>query len=166
MRRKNNNGKGASMQRLATLVVLALSTTAFAQSAQFRVTLTDGRTALHANPRFEELRLSEEQVARAASDRVLMFDRTSNLRWQWLMLSWPRTMKTIEHRLNARGVSASKPDFGVAPIDEKTFTLRCLRDRCVVASTSAAGDPFTKTLQKNETVVARFDSDVRITYEP
>jgi hypothetical protein len=150
----------------ALLLALAVAVTASAETTiAFHVTLTDGRTALEANPNFAELKMSDEQLQRAANSRVLLLDRTSGTKWTWLILSWLETHPDAENRLNESGVAAvgKNADVGVTPLDENTFRVRCLRERCEV--TIARGDEKqTATLTNGQSQNAAFGSDVRVVF--
>jgi len=54
------------MRKTLLLALLAVYT--------FHIKVTDARTALLANPHFDELKLSPEQLERAAHDRVMLLD--------------------------------------------------------------------------------------------
>ena len=131
----------------------------------FHVTLTDGRTALQANPKFEELKLSEAQLADAAKGRVMMLDRTSGTHWNWLMLSWLAKKPAPEHGINDSGVGVvgKTADVSLTPIDNETFSLRCLHDQCEV-TTARDGKAEKATLGKGQSQKMAFDSDVRVTF--
>ena len=131
----------------------------------FHVTLTDGRTALQANPKFEELKLSEAQLADAAKGRVMMLDRTSGTHWNWLMLSWLDKKPAPEHGINDAGVGVvgKTADVSLTPIDNETFSLRCLHDQCEV-TTARDGKSEKVALKKGESKKVAFDSDVRVVF--
>ena len=69
----------AGMRKTLLLALLAVYT--------FHIKVTDARTALLANPHLDELKLSPEQLERAAHDRVMMLDHSSGAHWIWLMMS-------------------------------------------------------------------------------
>ena len=114
----------------------------------FHVQVTDARTALYANPQFEELKLSQEQLERAAHDRVMLLDHTTGAHFVWLMMSWK---PDVEQTLNDGAPGA--PDVGLTPKSETTLSIRCLREECRVG----------KVMLKNgEATEVPFDSDVRV----
>ena len=76
------------MRKTLLLALLAVYT--------FHIKVTDARTALLANPHFDELKLSPEQLERAAHDRVMMLDHTSGAHWIWLIMSWPEDKPVVE----------------------------------------------------------------------
>jgi len=142
-----------------------MQTIILAALLSFHVTLTDGRTALQANPNFEQLKMSEEQLQDAAKGRVLMLDRTSGAKWNWLMLSWLDKKPAPEHGLNESGVGVvgKTADVSLTPIDANTFAVRCLHDKCEVTS-SRHGKAEKVTLKNGQTQTVRFDSDVRVVF--
>ncbi|HEY6140140.1 MAG TPA: hypothetical protein VI670_20500 [Thermoanaerobaculia bacterium] len=117
----------------------------------FHVRVTDARTALLANPHFEELKLTKEQLERAAHDRVMLFDRTTGSHFTWLMMSWPEDKPAVEQTLNDG--APGTPDVGLTPKSEKTLSIRCLREECRIGKV---------TLKKGESTEVPFDSDVRV----
>lgn len=150
----------------AVLLALAVAVTASAETAiAFHVTLTDGRTALQANPNFADLKISDEQLQRAAGNRVLLLDRTAGTKWTWLILNWMESHPDAENGLNESGVAAvgKNADVGVTPIDDHTFRVRCLRERCEVTIARDA-EKQTVTLRKDQSQTAPFDSDVRVVF--
>ncbi|HEX6096146.1 MAG TPA: hypothetical protein VF432_07475 [Thermoanaerobaculia bacterium] len=155
------------MRKATAAILLTLAFTASAETTlAFRVTLTDGRTALLANPKVDELKLSDELLQRAASNRVLLLDHTSGTRWNWLMLSWLETHPDAEYGLNAAGVAAigKGADIGVTPIDQHTYRVRCLHERCEV--TVARGDEkqTTATLKNGQSRNVAYGSDLRVAF--
>jgi hypothetical protein len=151
------------MQKAAAAVLLALAVAASASAETtiaFHVRLTDGRTALLANPSFAELKLSDEQLQRAAKDRVLLLDHPSGTRWTWLMLSWLHD-KNVEHGLNAAGgaVVGKDADVGLTPLDEHSVSVRCLHEQCEL---TVAGEK--STLKNGQSQTVAWDSDVRVAF--
>ncbi|HEY0371054.1 MAG TPA: hypothetical protein VGD79_03590 [Thermoanaerobaculia bacterium] len=142
-----------------------MQTILLAALLSFHVTLTDGRTALQANPKFDELKLSEAQLQDAAKGRVLMLDRTSGAKWNWLVLSWLDNKPAPEHGLNESGVGVvgKTADVSLTPIDDQTFAVRCLHDDCAVTS-SRDGKAEKAALKRGESQQVPFDSDVRVTF--
>lgn len=152
------------MRNAAAAVLLAATIAASATAETtiaFHVRLTDGRTALLANPSFAELKLSDEQLQRAANDRVLLLDHTSGTRWTWLMLSWLKD-KNVEHRLDTAGVAPAGKDgdVGLTPIDEHTVRVRCLREQCELT----VGSEKSTTLKNGQSKTVAWDSDLRVAF--
>lgn len=154
--------------RLTTfLALLMLVGSASAQSVmRFHVKLTDGRTALLANPKFDEMKLTDEQVRRAANDRVLLLDQTSGTHWTWLMLSEVGDKPAAEHKLDARGVAASgqTADVGLTVVGERTLRVRCLRADCTLLATGADDKQASTRLAKGEGSVVPIDSFVELSF--
>jgi hypothetical protein len=151
----------------AILFTLAVAASASAQTTlAFRVRLTDGRTALLANPSFAELKLSDEQLQRAASDRVLLLDHTSGAKWTWLILSWLPSKPDAEYGLNAAGTAAidKGADVGVKPLDEHAFRVRCLHERCELTISRNGEQEQKSTLAKGQAQTVAYDSDVRVAF--
>jgi hypothetical protein len=154
------------MRKAAAAILLTLAFTASAETIiAFRVTLTDGRTALKANPKFDELNLPKEQVQRAARDRVLLLDHTAGMKWTWLMLSWLENRPAAEYGLNVSGTAPvdKGADVGLTPVDEQTFKVRCLHERCEL--TVARGEEKqTTTLTSGQSQNVAYGSDVRVAF--
>ena len=129
-------------------MLLALLAAAYS----FHIQVTDARTALLANPHFDELKLTPAQLERAAHDRVMMLDHTTGTHWIWLMMSWPEDKPTVEQTLGD-GAPHKAPDIGLTPKSETTLSIRCLREECRVGKV---------TLKKGEATEVPFDSDVRV----
>lgn len=131
---------------------------------RFHIKVTDGETALRAHPALAELHLTEEQIARAADDRVVLLDRTEGLDWGWLTMSWLYDGPPPEFALDEHGSarSASDADFSVTPIDYRKFRVRCGRELCRFGTTSPDGREVTTELRRGETAELRFDSDVDV----
>lgn len=152
------------MRNAAAAVLLAIAVAASASAETtiaFHVRLTDGRTALLANPSFAELKLSEEQLERAATDRVLLLDQTSGTRWTWLILSWLED-KNVEHGLDTAGVAVvgKGADVSLTPLDDDTVSVRCLHERCEL---TVAGEKIA-TLKNGQSQKVAWDSDVRVAF--
>jgi hypothetical protein len=153
---------------VAVVIALLVAGSAFAGTAseptafQFHVKLTDGRSALLANPNVADLKLTEEQVEKAANDRVLLLDETTGTSWTWLMLSWLESKPNTEHGLNRKGtaVPGKNADIGLTPIDQQTLKVRCLHEECTVTAGAAA--PV--RLKNGESTNVAFDSDVQVTF--
>jgi hypothetical protein len=99
---------------------------------KFHLRLTDGRTGLLANPQFDKLKISRQQLDGAAKDRVLLFDHATGAHWVYMMLSYK---PNVELGINNRGGAATadkKADIGLTPLDSNHVRVRCLRDRCNV----------------------------------
>ena len=146
------------MKRLAIALLFTFAASASEPTTiAFHVQLTDARTALRANPQFEQLNLTEEQVERAAKDRVLMLDKTAGTKWTWLMLSWPEG-KSVEHGLNIRGGATvgTNADMSLKPVDEKSVQVRCLREACVLNESIK--------MKKDQTHTVAFDSDIKVVF--
>jgi len=142
---------------IAACALLAWPAMAQDEEVAFHIRLTDARTALLANPRFDELKISPEQLERAAHDRVMLLDHTSGMHWTWLMLGWPEGKPPAEHGLNGRGVAlpGKDADFSVTPKSEETVTIRCLHEQCRIEKA---------TLKKDESTDVPFDSDVTVAW--
>ena len=134
------------MRKTLLLALLAVYT--------FHIKVTDARTALLANPHFDELKLSPEQLERAAHDRVMLLDHASGAHWIWLMMSWPEDKPVVEHTLNDG--APGKPDIGLTPKSETEVTIRCLREQCRIGKV---------TLKNGQSTDVPFDSDVSVTIQ-
>jgi hypothetical protein len=134
------------MRKTLLLALLAVYT--------FHIKVTDGRTALLANPRFDELKLSPEQLDRAAYDRVMLLDHASGAHWIWLMMSWPEDRPVVEQTLNDG--APGKPDIGLTPKSETEVTIRCLQEQCRIGKV---------TLKNGQSTDVPFDSDVSVTIQ-
>jgi hypothetical protein len=155
------------MHRLAAVLFVSLLAPPLLTAPdryRFHVKVTDGETALRANPALAELHMSDAQLARAADDRVLLFDRVEGAHWKWLMLSWLYDGPAPEYALNDRGTakSSAAADFSIEPVDSKRFRARCLRDRCRFLTTSLDGREVVTDLERGGTTEMRFDSDVDV----
>lgn len=146
---------------LPVLILIALP--ALADGYKFHVNVTDGRTGLLANPDFEKLKLTEEQLDRAAKERVMVFDHTTGTHWIWLMMSWPEDRPTVELGINDRGGGApgKNADIGLTPLDGGMIRLRCYREQCAIR----VGLRPTVTLQNEESRDFPLDSDFDITFD-
>lgn len=130
------------------LLVLATSAAA-ADGYAFHVRMTDGRSGLLANPDFEKLNLSEEQLERAAKDRVFVLENATGTRWRWLMLSWFDNPE-IEQAIDDRGTnSPALADFALLAGSAGHFRIRCLRDVCGMQTTHG-GRTVTLHLKRGE----------------
>lgn len=156
------------MPRLAVVIAVSLLAVPLfaADGYRFHIKVTDGETALRANPQLVELHLTEAQIARAADDRVLLLDHVDGARWNWLMVSWLYDGPPPAYAINERGTSrsAAAADVTLTPIDYKKFRLRCERERCSVATTSPDGREVATKLARGETTDVRFDSDVALSF--
>jgi hypothetical protein len=144
---------------LAATALLALPAAAAEDAYSFHVRSTDGRTALQANPNLAELKMTPEQLERAAKDRVLLLNRTSGSYWSWLMLSWPEKTE-VEHGINLKGTGKpdSTADLGLAPKEDGTIRVRCLREQCRLNVTLADDSLKTAELKNDETKDFPLDS--------
>lgn len=140
---------------VAAAVLIALPLAA-SDTYSFHLKVTDGRSALLANPDFEKLHMSPRQLERAAGDRVMLFDHATGTHWKWMMLSW--LDKPLEQGLNTRG--AAKPDvnadIGLTPAANGMLHVRCLSARCQVG---------TVTLSKGESKDFPTDSELELTLQ-
>ena len=135
------------------LVAVLLAVPALAGDGySFNIQVTDGRTGLHANPDFATMDITPEQLERAAGDRVVVFDKTTGPHWRWMMLSWFDNDRTVEQRINDRGVARTveSADFGISAGRNGHFRLRCMRDECAVTVTGADEKPGTLTLKRDD----------------
>ena len=128
-------------------MLLALLATAYS----FHVKVTDARTALLANPRFEELKLTKEQLEQAAHDRVMLLDHTTGSHFTWLLISWPEDKPVTERTLNDG--APGDPDVGLTPKSTETLSIRCPLEECRIGKV---------TLKKGGSTEVPFDSDVRV----
>src|SRR5690349_4623669 len=105
----------SAMRRVMMVVATALLVTASASAADgysFHIRVTDGRTGLLANPDFDKLSISAEQLEKAADSRVVVLDATKDTHWRWLMLSWFDGDPAKEQSIDDRGVArAEQADF-------------------------------------------------------
>ena len=139
----------------AAMVWALLALPALAQHEYtFHIKLTDGRTALLANPHFDELKMPAEQLQRAAHDRVMLLDHTTGAHWIWIMMSWPEDRPTVEHRL---GDGTGREDIGLTPKSAETLAIRCLQEQCRIGKT---------TLKNGASTEVPFDSDVSVAITP
>lgn len=142
------------MRRLALALLFAAMFTSSAVAAdqyEFQVRLTDGKSALLANPDYATLGISPEQLERAANDRVVMLDRTSGTRWRWLMLSWLEEKPDVEQTIATRGAAPRESaDLALSAGARGHFRVRCLREECSVRVTPADGDAQSVTLKRGE----------------
>jgi hypothetical protein len=129
-------------------MLLALLAAAYS----FHIQVTDARTALLANPHFDELKLTPAQLERAAHDRVMMLDHTTGTHWIWLMMSWPEDKPTVEQTLGD-GAPHKAPDIGLTPKSDDTLSIRCLQEQCRIG---------TVMVKKSESTDVPFDSDVTV----
>jgi hypothetical protein len=134
------------MRKTLLLALLAVYT--------FHIKVTDARTALLANPYFGELKLSPEQLERAAHDRVMMLDHASGTHWIWLMMGWPEDKPSVEYKLNDG--APGEPDIGLTPKSETEVAIRCLQEQCRIGKV---------TLKNGQSTDVPFDSDVSVTIQ-
>ncbi len=138
--------------------MLLLAFPALAEDAyKFHLTKTDGRTGLLANPRFSELRMSQEQLDRAAKDQVMVLDHTTGAHWVWLMLSWK---VDVEQAINDRGsgIPGKDADLSLTPLQNGKVRVRCYREQCRVHASKNV------TLKKGESKDFSVDSDFEIAF--
>ena len=140
---------------LAAAVLFALPLAA-SEGYSFHLKITDGRTGLLANPDFEKLHMTAQQLEHAAHDRVMLFDQASGTHWRWMMLTWPD--KPLEQGINSHGAAkvGGGADVAFSPAAGGNIHLRCLRTRC-----HAGG----ATLAKGESKDFPADSDFKLTFE-
>lgn len=115
----------------------------------FHLKLTDGRTALLANP---QLKTTPAQLERAAKDRVILLDDGKGAHWYWMMLSWK---VDAEQGVNPRGGADPKKDADVAftPKESGKVRIRCLAEECKAGKT---------VLKNGESVEVEPDVDVSV----
>lgn len=155
------------MRRLVAMLVLAtlaavpaLAGTTY--SFQFRV--TDGATALKANPKFAMLATTDDQLEKASKDRVMLFERKSGAAWNWLMLSWLENAPGKGQFVNLQGATTVKQaDIGVAAGEKGSIVIACLRGECEIAATSASAGKSKQTLQQGGSAEFAVDSRLEIT---
>src|ERR1051326_49975 len=98
-------------------MLLALLAAAYS----FHIQVTDARTALLANPHFDELKLTPAQLERAAHDRVMMLDHTTGTHWIWLMMSWPadqtHSIRFVQEQCRIGTVMVKKVESTDVPFD-------------------------------------------------
>lgn len=152
------------MRRLAVTFVLtvlvafpALAGTTYS----FQLRVTDGKTALKANPKFALLAMTDAELDKAANDRVLLFERKSGTAWNWLMLSWLENAPGKGQFVNLLGATDPKQaDIGVAASEKGGIVIACLRTECEVTSKSDSAGKSTKSLKPGE--AAELPSDARL----
>ena len=155
------------IRRLAALLSLSMALSAAAADRYtFHMKVTDGRTALLANPQRDQLKLSPHQLERAAKDRVLLLNEATGAHWTWLMLSWLANKPDAEHLINDRGTAKSTDaDLGLIPTAHGTAKLRCYRESCLIRTT-VEGRVSSTLLGQDESVEIPLDSDVEISFAP
>ena len=157
--------------RVKALVLVAMMSIALSAVAgdgyTFHIWSTDGRTGLKANPRFAELKMSEDQLERASHDRVVVLDQTSGANWVWLMLNWPEGKAGAEQGINVRGAGnvEKDADLGLIPNGNTSMTTRCLQERCRLHITTADKKETSVLLTRNESLPIAFDSTVAVSFE-
>jgi hypothetical protein len=152
---------------LAALLSLSIALSAIAADRYtFHMKVTDGRTALLANPQRDQLKLSSRQLERAAKDRVLLLSDATGAHWTWLMLSWLETKPDAEHLINDRGTAKSTDaDLGLIPTVHGTAKLRCYRESCLIRTT-IGGRVSSILLGQDESTDIPLDSDLEISFAP
>ena len=144
---------------LSALALLAVSASA-TDAWKLRVTVTDGRSALLANPRFAKLNLAEDQLERAAQRRAVMLDRTTGTKFEWLMLTGSDTVRTPEHTIGERGsAKRDAADLGFTDREDGTVRVRCLRAGCRIT----IGDKVID-LKRDETADVASGSELGIAF--
>ena len=148
------------MHRIVLVLTAALiaSPLLAADGYSFHLKVTDGKSALLANPDFEKLHMPPAQLEKAAGDRVFLLDHTKDAHFVWLMLSWLDRKPADEYGINSHGVAAldKDADFGLTPVDNDTVAIRCLHAHCQVNAI---------TLAKGETKQFPFDSDFKFVFD-
>jgi hypothetical protein len=155
------------MRKAAVLFVSLIALPLLAADAgyRFHIQVTDGRTALLANPSLAEMHLTDAQIEKAGDDRVLVLDHAQGAKWKWLMLSWATEGPTPKWMLNDQGTStAALADISIEPIDYQRFRARCLRAQCRFATTSADGRDVVTGLERGATTELRFKSDIAVSF--
>lgn len=149
---------------IVSLLALPLFAADGSDGYRFHIKVTDGKSALLANPSFAQLHMPEAEVDKAEDDRVLLLDHVEGAKWNWLMLSWLYDGPPPEYAINARGTAKSlaAADFTFTPLDYKRLRLRCERDRCRFDTTSTDGREVSTELRRGETTDLRFDSDIAV----
>lgn len=115
----------------------------------FHLKLTDGRTALLANP---QLKTTPAQLERAAKTQVMLLDHGEGAHWYWMMLSWK---PDVEQGVNEHGGADPKKDahVGIMPKPDGKLRIRCLGEECKVGKA---------TLKNGESVEVEPDVDVSV----
>lgn len=159
------------MKKLAFALALAAALPlaalpALTRGYKFHLKVTDGKTGLLANPQFADLKMSPKQLDDAQKNRVMLFSDAEGAHWHYLMLSWMESHPNAEQTLNDRGAApAADADFGLVPLSTKTVRLRCLREQCTFAATTANGTRTDATLRKGETKELPLDADFVVGFE-
>ena len=155
------------MRRLAAIIVLATLAAVPAlagTSYSFHLRLTDGKTALKANPKFAMLAMTEDQLEKAAGDRVMLFERKSGAAWDWMMLSWLEKSPGKGQYLNLQGATDRKQaDIGVASGEKGSIVIACLRGDCEIAASSATSGKSKKELPAGNAAEFAPDSRLEVT---
>jgi hypothetical protein len=148
------------MRRIVLVLTAALiaSPLLAADGYSFHLKVTDGKSALLANPDFEKLHMPPAQLEKAAGNRVLLLDHAKDAHWVWLMLSWLDRKPADEYGIDSHGVAglAAGADFGLTPVDNDTVRIRCLHAHCQVNDI---------TMAKGETKQFPFDSDFELVFD-
>lgn len=136
---------------ILSALLLLTSTANAADRYAFHIRVTDGRSALLANPDYQQLAISPEQLERAAQDRVVVLDGASGTHWRWIMLSWFADDPKVEQGINDRG-GAKPEEADLALLSGKAghFRVRCLREACRIEVTAADGKPVGAGLKRGE----------------
>jgi hypothetical protein len=150
------------MRRSLALVAMLSALPVIAdESYRFHFCVTDGRTALLANPQFTQMKMPDAMLERAATERVMLFDRGEGARWYWLMASWPA--KPVEQGFDSRG-SSKNPDFGLTPNTDGTVKFRCGRERCQVRVTTPDAKVSSFDLKSDQSQNLPVDADFELTF--
>jgi hypothetical protein len=132
---------------------------ALAAGYSFHLRVTDGRTALLANPKGAP---PPEQLAEAAKSRVLLFERVKGAHFVWMMLGWPEGEQDTEYAINdAGGIKATdeKADLALAPKESGLVTVRCLRVQCRLHVTDGGDRRVDVTLNKGQSADLPMNAD-------
>jgi hypothetical protein len=149
---------------ILSVLLLLTSTANAADQYAFHIRVTDGRSGLLANPDYEQLKISPDQLERAAQDRVVVLDDASGTRWRWLMLSWFADDPKVEQGIFDRGgAKPEQADFALLSGTTGHFRVRCLREACRIEVTGGDGKAVSADLKRGE-VSGDLPLDSRLTF--
>ncbi|HUR83355.1 MAG TPA: hypothetical protein VM733_21530 [Thermoanaerobaculia bacterium] len=151
------------MRRLALVLLIALP--ALADGYSFHLRVTDGKTALLANPAGAPPQMQPDA---AAKTRVLSFERVKGAHFQWMMLGWPEEKKDVSYLLNDRGGAkeVEKADIAIAPLESGAVAITCHRSRCAVHVSDGGDRRADATLTKGQTADFPLNADFKLEFEP
>jgi hypothetical protein len=153
---------------LPAVIACVLAFPALAQEGyRFHIRVTDARTGLLANPKFEELKIPADQLERAANERVMVFDHAAGGHWMWLMLGIPVGKPAEERGINARGGATpdAGADIGLTLNEDGTVRTRCLRPRCRIRVTTTDKRESSVTLESGQWKDLPLDADFDLAFE-